>query len=160
MSGSAFAIPAALRARPPRLQGFHYRGRYRYSLTLRARSRGEPFVERNLVAQLLDDVQRTAAERSFRVWAHCFMTDHLHLLVEGISDDSDLLAFVKMVKQRCEHTARRAGTYPLWQPGYFERVLRASESPRDVVRYILDNPRRGGLKPHRWGAPYCGTNYP
>ena len=73
------------------------------------------------------------------------MPDHLHLLVEGQSDDADLIAFAKDVKQRVAYRrqCKRAG--PVWQKGYYERVLRDDEATLIVARYILENPVRKGL---------------
>ena len=89
---------------------------------------------------------RTAAEHHFTVLAYCFMPDHVHLAVEGCSDDADLRAFVKLLKQRIEFEARRNfRIYPLWQEGYFERVVRSDEATEVLVRYILDNPVRAHL---------------
>jgi hypothetical protein len=33
----------------------------------------------------------------------------------------------------------------VWQPGYFDRALRAEEDVREVARYIVANPLRAGL---------------
>jgi len=33
----------------------------------------------------------------------------------------------------------------LWQPGFFDRILRENESSRVVAQYILENPVRAAL---------------
>ena len=33
----------------------------------------------------------------------------------------------------------------VWQPGYFDRALRAEEDVREVARYIVANPLRASL---------------
>lgn len=73
------------------------------------------------------------------------MPDHLHLLVEGQSDDADLVAFAKDVKQRVAYYYLRKHPGPVWQKGYYERILRDEESTLTVARYILANPVRKGF---------------
>jgi REP element-mobilizing transposase RayT len=63
------------------------------------------------------------------------MPDHLHLVVEGAADTSDLRRFTKIVKQRAASVFRRSFESPyLWQEGYYERVLRSDEATSTVVR--------------------------
>ena len=73
------------------------------------------------------------------------MPDHLHLLVEGQSDDADLVEFARDIKQRIAYHClpRRRGS--IWQKGYYERVLRDDEGTLTVARYILANPVRAGI---------------
>ena len=73
------------------------------------------------------------------------MPDHLHLLVEGQSDDADLITFAKDIKQRVSCHCKASNGGQVWQKGYYERVLRDEESSLTVARYILANPVRQGL---------------
>ena len=73
------------------------------------------------------------------------MPDHVHLLVEGLNDSSDLCAFVKVAKQRTGFAYTRSTLRRLWQPSYWDRILRDEESTWDVIRYICENPVRAGL---------------
>ena len=73
------------------------------------------------------------------------MPDHLHALVEGESDASDLRRFCRRFRQGAAYCWIQASGEPLWQPGYYERTLRESEDTRQVVRYLLENPIRAGL---------------
>jgi putative transposase len=131
--------------RPHRLASFSYKGRHRYSLTFCTHARRELFVDGDVVADALAQILQSAAHNAFTVIAYCFMPDHLHLLVEGQSDDSDLIAFAKDLKQRVAYHYLRAHEGPVWQPGYYERVVRDDEATLTVARYILANPVRAGL---------------
>jgi len=103
------------------------------------------FVEPQIVSQTLDQISLAAAACGFEIPAYCFMPDHLHLLVEGQSDDSDLVKFVNLLKQRTSFVYRRHHQHDLWQKGYFEHVLRDDEVSRTVAKYIFENPVRAGL---------------
>ena len=79
------------------------------------------------------------------VHAYCFMPNHVHLLLEGTAEWSSLPAFVARWKQSTAYSIGRPRGIRLWQPGYFDRVLRARESSSTTARYILENPVRAGL---------------
>jgi len=115
------------------------------SLTICTNSRSEVFTHRAIVSEMLEQIARAAAARGFAVITYCFMPDHVHLLVAGTADNSDLIAFADLVKQLTEHRYRRARRCSLWQKGYYEHVLRNDESTLAVARYILENPVRAGL---------------
>ena len=103
-------------------------------------------------------LEEVASHSGFAVVAYCFMPDHLHLLLAG-EEDSALKDFMnmKMFKQRCGfYFKRRYGT-PLWQPSYYDHVLRKEESLEQVVRYIFENPVRRGLVSDWRGYPFLGS---
>ena len=80
------------------------------------------------------------------------MPDHVHLFVRG--DHSFVLSTwvgglkramsVAVVKQR------------LWQPGFFDHVLRSSESYAEKWNYVRENPVRAGLVDNGADWPYQG----
>ncbi len=73
------------------------------------------------------------------------MPDHVHLLVQGRDAASDLRAFVHLAKQRTAFVYARTSRRKLWQPSYWDRVLRDEESTWSVIRYMCDNPARAQL---------------
>ncbi len=80
------------------------------------------------------------------------MPDHIHLFVR-IGRDSRLSDFVRLLKQALTKTLRAAGEEAdVWQPGFFDRLLRCSESYSEKWRYVCENPVRAGLvvKSEEW----------
>ncbi|MBF8301706.1 MAG: transposase, partial [Acidobacteria bacterium] len=118
---------------------------HRYFLTMCAFQRRRHFTSADLVNDAWFAFTRTADRQRFALIAYCFMPDHLHVLAEGLTPYSDLRAFMSIAKQRSAHAARRWIRGPLWQSGYFERVLREEEDLRDVAKYVVQNPVRAGL---------------
>ena len=47
---------------------------------------------------------------------------------------------------------------PLWQEGYYDRVLRPEESEAMVARYIIENPVRAGLVTRPSDYPFVGSD--
>ena len=86
------------------------------------------------------------------------MPDHVHLVVEGARELSDLCRFVKIAKQRAAYVLRtQRGIPTIWQEGYYERVLRSDEATDVVVRYVLDNPVRTGIVTRAEDYPHSGA---
>jgi putative transposase len=143
--------------RPPRLRGFPYVGRHRYSLTLNSFDTREHFANPDLVADVREQFLRTASELKFTVHAYCFMREHLHLLVEGTARTSDLRGFVATAKQRAAFAARQWIRGRLWQPGYYDRVLRPGEELTPIARYILLNRVHAGVAASVLDEPFVGS---
>ncbi|HBL52491.1 MAG TPA: hypothetical protein DDZ34_00090 [Syntrophaceae bacterium] len=145
----------------PRLKNFDYIGRYRYFITICADRRKNIFEENNaLVEVLLDILAASGGMHRFTIWAYCFMPDHLHFLAEGGKEDADLKKFIKDYKQKTgyQYTKRKSmNGHKLWQPGYYEHVLRETEDTDAVLRYILENPVRKGLVAHYLDYRYSGS---
>jgi len=130
---------------PGHLKAFDYIGLYRYFLTFCTHKRHRHFVVREHVGVVLEQIVRAAAHAGFAIVAYCFMPDHLHLLLEAQSDDSDCRQFIKRAKQFSGYHFKQKFGMPLWQRYGFERVLRDDEGTLSVARYTLENPVRARL---------------
>jgi putative transposase len=84
------------------------------------------------------------------------MPDHIHLFAR-LSQENRLNDFVRLMKQHLDKTLQWRGVEkPWWQPGFFDHLMRNSESYRQKWEYVHDNPVRKKLvgKPESW--PYQG----
>jgi len=141
----------------PRLKDFSYTGRYRYFLTFCTHERSKIFVDDTVVALVWSQILRAADECMFEVIAHVVMPDHLHVLAGGLAETSDFRRFASLAKQRAAFEFTSATRRKLWQPSYYDHVLREAESSLPFIRYILDNPVRGGLVKHLEDYSYLGA---
>ena len=116
------------------------------------------FINDTTIDTVRSELLRTAESYRVEVIAYCFMPDHLHLLVEGISADSDLLKWTKMFRQRSGHSYRELKHDRLWQEGYVDTFLRAEEASLAVARYVVGNPVRAGLCEDVRAYPYLGSS--
>jgi putative transposase len=130
---------------PRHLPGFDYLGCYQYFLTFCVEDRRPAFEDAEAVTLVWSLFLRAAKAEGFAVIACCFMPDHTHLVVEGLEDDSDLKRFVAKGKQLSGYEYKKRHAKRLWQRYSYEHVLRAQESTRAVVAYVLENPVRAGL---------------
>jgi putative transposase len=143
--------------RRPRLRTFDYTGLYRVFLTFCTCGRSAFFIDADPVALVWGQILRTAEAEGVEISAHCFMPDHVHLLVESRRTDSDIRRFVHQAKQRSGYEFSRRFRQKLWQPSWYDRVLREDEETPRVVRYILENPVRAGLVESYEQYPFCGS---
>jgi len=128
----------------PRLKGFPYQGSFNYFVTIGAYQKTPYFQNEQLIAMVLPILQKVSTQFKFSIADYCFMPDHLHLLLVG-EETSSLKDFVRVFKQRSSFYFRQKQNAPLWQPSYYDHILRKEESLKGVARYILENPVRKGL---------------
>ena len=150
-------LPVVMLPKRPRLKDFDYVGLYRYFLTFCTKERATRFVSSEVVDLVMTQILHAAQEREFAVHAYVVMPDHLHLLVHGASESSDLNAFASLAKQRSGYAYSRSQRGTLWQPSYYEHVLREEEDDLRVIWYIVNNPVRAGLAEDPESYPFLGS---
>jgi putative transposase len=146
--------------RPRRLENFSYTGLHRYHVRVGTWDRQPHFSIATTVRLAIAHLLPIAESHWFAVHAYCFMPDHVHVLLCGTCAASNLPAFVGCWKQASgfEFSKREGGR--LWQPGYFERVLREDEPDEIVARYIVGNPITGGLVQSLGEYPHVWSRWP
>lgn len=128
-----------------RLREFDYEGNYRYFITLCTYGKKPIFSDKSLVSWLIDILKNESEKFGFKVWVYCFMPDHLHLLIEGKENNSNLKKFISSFKQKTGFYYKQKTRDQLWQINFHEHVLRKEENTMNVANYILGNPVRKGL---------------
>jgi putative transposase len=119
-----------------------------FHIIFRALAETRPFAgERgDLVwATLLNERERTAIE----LLAACLMPDHLHVVLRP--SDRDIVRWVNSFKSYSTLVYRgdRARS-AVWQPSFYDRLVRSEDEYVGVVRYIAANPISAGLKDWPW----------
>lgn len=126
--------------RPRRLAGFSYLGKYRYFVTICTYRRQAVFENTEAAAWLTDQIQPLFEPMHFAVIALCVMPDHVHLLLEGRTDDADLREAMHVWKLRTGFAWKQRTGCRLWQEGFYDYVLRQFDSVPGIAKYIVDNP--------------------
>jgi len=88
-------------------------------------------------------------ERKLRCKHYVIMPDHTHLFVRG-SLDFSLRQWVRMVNRALSRAI--FADPPHWQHGFFDHLIRHSESYAEKWEYVRQNPVRAGLvqDPDEW----------
>jgi putative transposase len=85
---------------------------------------------------------REGERRGTSVGRYVIMPDHIHLFIRG-SWDSTLGQRVRLLKAKLSKSIRQSR--PHWQEGFFDHVIRRSESYSQKWEYVRQNPVRAGL---------------
>jgi REP element-mobilizing transposase RayT len=128
-----------------RLPSANYIGLQRYFLTFCCSERRECFLWADFNNYFVEQLRQQSATYQFVVPSYCLMPDHVHLLVEGLSVNSNLTPFVKAFKQVTGFEFERRTGQRLWQRYYYDHVLRPKDDPNSVAWHIWLNPVRAGL---------------
>jgi REP element-mobilizing transposase RayT len=144
--------------KPEHVKTFDYLGLHQYFLTFCTHQRRTLFSTPERVTLVRTQIERAALQERVALIAYCFMPDHVHLLVEGQSDDSDCLAFISRAKQFSGFYYQARFEERLWQRYGYEHTLRSDEAVLGVVRYIVENPVRAGLTESARDYPYSGSS--
>ncbi|HZU13246.1 MAG TPA: transposase [Chloroflexota bacterium] len=146
------------RRRQRRLAGFDYANpSHAYFVTIRAVHGTAPFRRPEIAQSVLSSLHWLRTERQVQIQAHCVMPDHLHVLLRLPPDSPPLGRLIGAFKrlttrQSWEHGIRGR----LWQPRFYDHIVRRSEDAGEIARYIRDNPVRAGLVTDADAYPYSG----
>ena len=143
--------------RRPRLEAFSYQGPFAYSVTLCTHRKIRAFISDTVVSRILEILMERAYQQGFSLLAYCFMPDHLHLLILGKEETADLRDLIRTFKQKAGYWYRQTYKVSLWQPSYYDHVLRREEGVKAAARYIVENPIRSGLVENVEDYPYSGS---
>jgi len=90
--------------------------------------------------------------RGFSVGRYVIMPDHIHLFVR-VGREQRLDQYMRLMKQTLTKTIRlNHDMEHVWQPGFFDHLIRSSESCSEKWNYVRMNPVRAGLvaDPEAW----------
>ena len=92
------------------------------------------------------------AEFHVALGRYVLMPDHVHLFVRG-GRNFTLSSWIGGLKRAISVALK---SQRLWQPGFFDRILRSAESYAEKWNYVRDNPVRGGFVKAAEDWPYQG----
>jgi len=129
-----------IKDRPHRL-GLIYISEPLYFVTFATRDRRR--IPSLHAAQLALEQYACCAIAKFNValGRYVIMPDHVHLFVRG-DRNFTLSSWIGGLKRAISVALK---SQRLWQPGFFDHILRSEESYADKWNYVCDNPVRAGL---------------
>ncbi|MEO0137840.1 MAG: transposase [candidate division WOR-3 bacterium] len=128
-----------------RLNLNHYCGHIRISFTLCIKDRKEIFTNEEVIVAFLEILRESIKKFDCKNWVYLFMPDHLHLILEGNSEKSDLWRAVVYFKQKTGYWLSKNNYKVSWQKDFYDHIFRKDEDLKKHIRYILENPVRKGL---------------
>ena len=89
-------------------------------------------------------IGRALNEFGIAVGRYVIMPDHMHFFVRG-GEDFKLAQWVNGLKRSVSVALEATKKSPVWQPGFFDHLLRNDESYSQKWEYVRENPVRAGL---------------
>ena len=145
--------------KPKRLDQVYATYRFPVYFVTVVTARRRALLDRDVAHRSLIDYARENAGNGRVMGRYVLMPDHMHFMVR-LSADARLADYVRLLRQRITIALRCAGAVksdePVWQPGFFDRLLRTAERHGAAWDYMLRNPLQAGLAdvPDHW--PYQG----
>ena len=100
-------------------------------------------------------IRRARNDFGVAVGRYVIMPDHIHFFVRG-SGVFRIDRWVNGLKRSISVVVGATNKCPLWQPGFFDHVLRNDESYGQKWEYVRENPIRAGLVQGADEWPYQG----
>ena len=128
-----------------------------YFFTVVCRQRRTFFADAAAVDLLRQAIHSVKMERPFSIDAMVVLPDHLHCIWRLPEDDSDFSGRWREIKK---YVTRRLasvlsnGQTSVWQPRFWEHLIRDDEDWRHHMDYLNYNPVKHGLVHHPADWPY------
>jgi putative transposase len=139
-----------------RLRHFDYATPRAYFITVCAKDGKPVFADRITAEKTLETLKKTRERNSYKIYAHCLMPDHLHLLLNPADSGAPVSRFLQTFKSQTAYWYKREHGMRLWQRGFYDHVVRKSEDLAKIAQYILSNPVRENLTENADDYPYSG----
>ncbi len=126
-------------------------------VTIRAAGRANPFLEPALNDAIIAVLATEGRRHRCAVYTYCLMPDHLHVVCAPRDPDESVIVFLDRFKSASTRVAWRHGVLGrLWQPRFYDHVVRLEESLAAICEYVLANPQRAQLvragERYRWAG--------
>ena len=146
-----------IREKKHRLPKENYLGQIIVAVTINVYQRKVFFVTDG-VFKLFEGILLEEMESYFcDAHVYLFMPDHCHLLLQGKSDNSDILKMLKIFKQKTGYWLSQNKSDYKWQKDFYDHILRKDDDIPKQINYILQNPVRKELVSDWRGYPYKGS---
>ena len=123
-----------------------------YFVTFATRDR-KPIPSLHRAQLALEEYGRCATSKfNIALGRYVIMPDHVHLFVRG-GRNFTLSSWIGGLKRAISVALKLPR---LWQPGFFDHILRSDESYAEKWSYLRDNPVRAGLVRTADEWPYQG----
>ena len=143
--------------RPLRLELVFSKLRPLYFITFNTAGRQPVLAREEVHETFCAFALRAHAEHGVAVGRYVIMPDHVHLFVAMPAEEITLSNWVKALRSVLGKQLLRVGVQkPHWQEGFFDHLLRNSESYSEKWEYVRMNPVRAGLCPEPDEWPYHG----
>ena len=122
-------------------------------ITIHAYRNLKPFTNDGINQMVIDTLLNEQQRLDCRVYIYCLMPDHIHFLISPEIDGVSVLTYVDQFKGKTTNLSWDFGWQgKLWQPRFYDHIVRTDEDLWAIGEYILANPVRKSLvlSPEDW----------
>jgi REP element-mobilizing transposase RayT len=123
-----------------------------YFVTFNTYQRRKLLANARVYSRLIE-FAKLGEQRGIALGRYVIMPDHIHLFVRG-GIDFVLMQWVRMLKRKLSKAI--SAPLPHWQEGFFDHVIRHSESYSEKWEYVRQNPVRARLVNDPGDRPWQG----
>ena len=127
-----------------------------YFITFNTFNRRE-ILDNQRVHSRFKEFAEQAGIQGVAVGRYVIMPDHVHCFMR-ITPEKRIGTTIRLLKRSLSSVL--PAPPPHWQPGFFDHILRHSESYSDKWDYVVQNPVRANLVEHAEEWPYQGEVVP
>jgi putative transposase len=149
-------IDPRIRERKHRLPPSEYIGQKTVAFTVGVIDRHPLFEDPDVVKASVGFLADGCEQNNCEVPVYCFMPDHLHLMVRGKHEFSNIKSVLDSFKIRAGFWLRTKGYPYRLQANYYDHIIRSGEDWMIQARYIVLNPVRAGLIDDPFTYPHTG----
>jgi len=140
-----------------RLPSSFYQGQILLSLTFCIDKRQNVFTNDKIFREFENILIDVLKNFECLAYIYLFMPDHLHMIIKGNKDDSNLMSAVKSFKQKTGFYFSKNNTEHKWQKDFYDHIIRDEKDLGNQIMYILMNPVRKGIVNHWKDYLYKGS---
>jgi REP-associated tyrosine transposase len=140
-----------------RLPKEFYVGEISVAFTLCLKGEIQAFAKPEIVKIFTDILTSVVTTEDCFVPVYCFMPDHQHLILTGITGNSNVWGAVVKYKQKTGFWMSENKPELRWQKDFYDHIIRKKEDIAAQVRYLLNNPVREGLVSMWQEYPFKGS---
>jgi len=126
----------------------------RYFITICTEGRRNILATEKVVTVLCEEWLSATDRHGWAIGSYCVMPDHVHFFCtdgeQGVTLSGFLAKWKEWTTKRLNREVGIDGK--IWQKGFFDHLLRSSESYSEKWNYVRNNPVRAGLvvQPEDW----------
>jgi|WetSurMetagenome_2_1015567.scaffolds.fasta_scaffold209605_2 putative transposase len=140
-----------------RLPPEFYIGEVYVAFTICTRSNSISLINNEIFRNIEKILLQELKKYNCTVEIYLFMKDHIHMIIKGNDEYSNLLNFMKSFKQKSGYFFLKNYPDTKWQKDFYDHIIRNDNDVRNQVFYILENPTRKNLVEHWKEYKYKGS---
>jgi putative transposase len=126
---------------PPEL----YIGEIYVGFTICTRLNSIPLINDEIFGKIEKILLQELKKYNCTAEIYLFMKDHIHMIIKGNDEYSNLLNFMKSFKQKSGYLFSKYYPEIKWQKDFYDHIIRDNKDIKNQVYYILENPVRSEL---------------